>query len=234
MSHLVSEFRNELAFADNLWDVDLIVHRNRKPLSVDIADSVYSFWKARGVLRGLLGRYVSRIPFVKARLEAETAISRVRELCEDREQDEVSGFVRTIDKGVVAGGVPHSTEIFDEARGVLVEEFINPYATSAGPGPPGNWRDSSNKIRAKVLGPYMRYVVNELIAHFDPLDRATSVGRAAMRKYAYKLMLDHGVRKHDIAKHLDRVVAAAVAKVDAAEQIRQHDVFLHGNGVRRV
>jgi hypothetical protein len=55
-----------------------------------------------------------------------------------------------------------------------------------------------------------------------------------MRKYAYKLMLDHGVRKHDIAKHLDRVVAAAVAKVDAAEQIRQHDVFLHGNGVRRV
>jgi len=234
MAHFIEDFRNELAFADNLWDLDLIVCQHRKPLLTEFGDVVYRIIKNSGSIRGCLGRFYANLPFVKQRLLAEGAIERVREYCRDGVTDETDGLTQRIEKGLIPGGVPGSVDVFSAERGVVEEEVVCPYAV--GTEQVIDYRDAPVNARRRVdaLGRYMRHVVNELIGHFDPEDRASSVGRIAMRKYAYKLMLAHGVRKHDIAKHIDRVVAAAVAKVNAAEQIEQHNVFLGAGCVRRV
>lgn len=91
-------------------------------------------------------------------------------------------------------------------------------------------KSAQNHVRRRVLGPYMRYVVDRLISHFDPEDRGSPVGRKAMRKYAYNIMVSHGVRAYDIATHLDNVVAAAVLKVDASRQLAVHNVILELGG----
>lgn len=112
--------------------------------------------------------------------------------------------------------------------GEVAYEGVFPY------GREGNGRSYSHDERAERLGPYCRHVVDRLIAHFDPEDRGHSVGRKAMRKYAYNLMNEHGVRAYDIATHVDRIVVAAVARVDARRQAWEHNIVLELGGPDRM
>jgi hypothetical protein len=104
-----------------------------------------------------------------------------------------------------------------------VYEVVDPYGVT-GCRKPGRRREK--------LGAYYRYVVNALVAEFDPEDRGSAVGRLAMRRWAVKKMVAHGVRYFDIASHIDDVVLAAVAQVDSVAQLKRHAALLELNECR--
>lgn len=187
-------------------------------LDAEVQNWFYEGLKSRGWLTGMCGRVVSSLlPCVKKRMIAEAAVSATIPLAAVVESDHDNLF-RYCDGKDVPGAIAICED------GERVYEVVLPYGDDTRSGEVA--RHLPHFKRQKALGPYMRYVVDRLVAHFDPEDRGSCVGRKAMRKYAYNLMNEHGVRAYDIALNLDNIVLAAVVRVDANWQARAHQVVL--------
>lgn len=186
-----------------------------------VKDGLYHRLRDGGWLKGVSGRVIPvMFSCVARRMEVDSVLTGINDLCLEEVDAE-----KDVDQARLFGAVEKDTPGAEPVNvdGKLVYEAVFPY----GKGPDGVVaRSGCNHLRKNALGPYGRYVVDRLVAHFDPEDRGCAAGRKAMRKYAHNVMIGHGVRAFDIASTIDKIVLAAVAKVDASYQIRAHNLLL--------